>query len=88
MLNTVDKIYDIANRFAQFKEPDGSTTYFRAANDEDFVVALSDFFLESPITVYSVVNVYDAVNSGVISVAFIDEDGTLRHENFPWWEEC
>lgn len=88
MLNTVDKIYDIADRFAQFKEPDGSTTYFRAANGEDFVVALSDFFLESPITVYSVVNVYDAVNSGVISVAFIDEDGTLRHENFPWWEKC
>lgn len=88
MLNTVDKIYDIADRFAQFKEPNGSTTYFRAASGEDFVVALSDFFLESPITAYSVVNVYDAVNSGVISVAFIDEDGTLRHENFPWWEEC
>lgn len=87
MLNTVDKIYDIADRFTQFKEPDG-TTYFRAASGEDFVVALSDFFLESPITAYSVVNVYDAVNSGVISVAFIDEDGTLRHENFPWWEEC
>lgn len=87
MLNTVDKIYDIADRFAQFKEPDG-TTYFRAASGEDFVVALSNFFLESPITAYSVVNIYDAVNSGVISVAFIDEDGTLRHENFPWWEEC
>ena len=87
MLNTVDKIYDIANKFAQFKEPDG-TTYFQAVNGKDFVVALNNFVLESPITTYSVVNVYDAVNSGVISVAFIDEDGALRHENFPWWEEC
>lgn len=87
MLNTIDKIYDIADRFAQFKEPDG-ITYFRAVGGKDFVVTLSDFFLESPITAYSVVNVYDAANSGVISVAFIDEDGTLRHENFPWWEEC
>lgn len=87
MSNIIDKIYDIADRFAQFKELDG-TTYFRATNGKDFVVALSDFFLESPITSYSVVNVYDACNSGVISVAFIDEDGTLQHENFPWWEEC
>lgn len=87
MLNVIDKIYDIADKFVHFKEPDG-ITYFRAASGEDFVVALSDFFLESPITAYSVVNVHDAVNSGVISVAFIDEDGTLRHENFPWWEEC
>ena len=87
MLNVIDKIYDIADKFVQFKESDG-TTYFRAASGEDFVVVLSDFFLKSPITAYSVVNVYDAVNSGVISVAFVDVDGTLRHENFPWWEEC
>ena len=87
MSNVIDKIYDIADKFTQFKEPDG-TIYFRAANGEDFVRALCDFFLESPIDTYSVINIYNACNSGVISVAFVDEDGTLRHENFPWWEEC
>lgn len=87
MLNVIDKIYDIADKFVQFKEPDG-IIYFKAANDKDFVATLCNFFFKSPIDTYSVINIYNACNSGVISVAFVDVDGTLRHENFPWWEKC
>ena len=82
MQNTIDKIHDIAEWFVQFEDPN-ETVYFRHR-----IEALSDFFLNSPITIYSITNTYTAANSGVISIAFIDEDGALQHENFPWWEEC
>lgn len=78
----IEKIHDIANNFIQYKNFEEITYY------KELAAALNDFFINSSIVSYSIINTYNAVNSGVISVAFVDEDGTLRHENFPWWEEC
>lgn len=87
MLNMIEKVNDIARDFVQFDEPSGRT-YHQEKNGRTFEAEVRNLLFASPITAFSIVNTHDACNSGVISVAFVDVDGTLRHENYPWWEEC